>query len=86
MIRPTKYTDLNLSILNLGSFMIRKVKESKSLTYDELLNKTVDTFGNRARFNFVSTILFLYSLGLLDYSPRTDAFYYDKREVKLNEV
>jgi|WetSurMetagenome_2_1015567.scaffolds.fasta_scaffold1151161_2 hypothetical protein len=86
MIRPTKYTDLNLSLLNIASFMLQNVRDNKSLTYEELLNKMVDSLGERSRFNYISALIFLYSLGLVDYSSRSDAFYFDKKEESKNEI
>jgi len=86
MIRPTKYTDLNLSLLNVASSILNNVKENKSLTYEELLGKTIVNLGDKSRFNYISALIFLYSLGLVDYSLRSDAVYYDKKEVKKDEI
>jgi len=80
MIRPTKYTDLNLSTLNVSSFILKELKQEPSLIYNELLEKITEILGDKARFVFIDALNFLYSIGLVDYNIENDAIYHLKKE------
>ena len=87
MIRPTKYTDLNLSILNVASFIIKEFKSEPSLVYNELLDKIIGVLGEKSRFVFIDALSFLYCTGLIEYNLENDAVYYLKNgEVINNEI
>jgi len=80
MIRPTKYTNLNLSLLNVSSIIIEQIKENKTLLYDELLNRVTNQLGNNARFIFTNALVMLFAIGCLNYDPNLDAIYFIKKE------
>jgi len=84
MIRPTKYTDLNLSVLNMASQIIGELKKEHTLVYNELLDKIIDRLGDKARFVFIDSLNFLYAIGLIDYNLENDAIYYLKKEGMVN--
>ena len=72
MIRPHKYLDLNLSILNLGGVILSELKAENYVRYDELLNRIVLKWGDNAKEVFKPTLCFLFVLGKIKYHKDID--------------
>jgi len=90
MIRPTKYTHLKLSLINVSAYIANELRINSSLTYDELLERTKIAVDRNIKFVFVDSLNFLYVLGILEYDSNSDAFYYcnhlSEDEVSPNEI
>ncbi|MDR1897763.1 MAG: hypothetical protein LBR10_13335 [Prevotellaceae bacterium] len=76
MIKPHKYLDLNLSLLNMGGVILNIIKETGVIKYDELLNRVILSRGNNATEVFIPTLGFLYIMGKIDYKKDIDIIEY----------
>jgi hypothetical protein len=74
MITPHKYLNLDLSVINVSALIIDKLKTHNLLTYDELLNMTINALGKNAKEVFPYSLNFLFLLGKLHYLPELDLF------------
>ncbi len=73
MIKPHKYLDLNLSVINLGGIVLSIMQNDVLLKYDELLNKVLLARGEAAKELFLPTLSFLYILGKVEYKKEIDS-------------
>ena len=76
MIKPYKYLDLNLSVLNLGGIILSIMQYEVLLKYDELLQKVILARGEGAKDTFLPTLSFLYLLGKIEYNKEIDSIEY----------
>jgi len=72
MIKPHKYLDLNLSIINMGGVIINIMKQNGGIKYDELLERVILVRGINAKEVFIPTLSFLYLLGKIEYREEMD--------------
>jgi hypothetical protein len=75
MIRPTKYSHPDSTVINVSLILLKKLKMSKLVKYDDLrdiVKKNV--LGGDALF--VPSLNFLYLFGLIEYRLKTDSFEY----------
>ncbi|BAX80238.1 ABC-three component system middle component 8 [Labilibaculum antarcticum] len=72
MIKPTKYTNIDLSILGLSSEILRLLIVDGSLKYNQILGKIIHKKGEEAKENFLLALSFLFLLGKVDYYPEED--------------
>lgn len=79
MIKPDRYTDPRISIINISALILSELNEFYSIQYDNLLNKVTVYLGDEAKNNFPYALNLLYILGRLKYDQQTDSF-------KLNET
>jgi hypothetical protein len=73
MIKPDKYTNLNLSIVNIGGVILKSLYNCSIQKYDDLENHVAATLGDNARVLFVQSLSFLYALGKINYQPTSDS-------------
>lgn len=73
MIKPDKYTNLNLSIVNIGGVILKSLYNCSIQKYDDLENHVAATLGDNARVLFVQSLSFLYALGKINYHPTSDS-------------
>jgi len=78
MIKPHKYLDLNLSLLNMGGVILNIIKQDGIIKYDELLEKVILMRGGNATEVFIPALSFLYLLGKIDYQQDIDTIEYVK--------
>lgn len=71
-ITPTKYTNVDLSVLGLSAEITHLLKDSQVEKYDKLYRKVIRKKGDMAKTNFVYALVFLYSLGKIKYYPDQD--------------
>lgn len=76
MIKPHKYLNLNLSLINLGGLIIITLKKDGAMKHDELLKKVVSLRGEDAKEVFIPTLSFLYALGKIEYRKDIDTIEY----------
>lgn len=72
MINPTKYTNVNLSVIGLSAIILRMLKKENLQKYEQILEKVRYRKGKQAGENFLSSLIFLYSLGKIKYYPEED--------------
>ena len=78
MITPHKYLDLNLSVLNLGGFVLTTLKSEGAMKYNELLERSILMRGKNAKDVFIPTLSFLYLLGKIEYNKEIDTIEFTK--------
>lgn len=78
MIRPDRHTNLDFSIINIGSFILKELNAFYDISYDELLEKVIDTLGEPARENYPYALNFLFLLGKVRYNQNSDSFKYNE--------
>jgi len=76
MIKPHKYLDLNLSLLNMGGVILNVIKKDGLIKYDELLERIITLRGENATEVFIPTLSFLYLLGKIEYKQEIDTIEY----------
>lgn len=74
MIKPTRYMNLNLSLIRVSSEIIELLIKSPIMKFDEILASLEQIIGNEVRFVFIPAIDFLYLLGIIDYHEELDVF------------
>lgn len=74
MIKPDRYTDPKISVVNISALILSELNEFYSIQYDSLLNKITSILGKEAKANFPYALDFLYLLGKLRYDQQTDSF------------
>jgi len=72
MLKPNKYTDINLSVIGLGAHLLRVLKNNPQQKYEALLDKIVSIEGSSVRENFQLSLSFLYTMGMIEYHPDQD--------------
>lgn len=78
MIRPDRHTNIDYSVINIGAFVLKQLNVFYDISYDELLDKVIDTLGEQARENYPYALNFLFLLGKLKYNQVSDSFKYNE--------
>ena len=73
MIMPDKYTNLNLSVVNIGGVILKSLCNCSIQKYDDLENHVTSVLGDSAKLLFVQALSFLYALGKINYQPTSDS-------------
>ncbi|QCE35670.1 hypothetical protein FAI40_10205 [Acetobacteraceae bacterium] len=75
MLRPTKYSHPDQTVINMSLLLLNKLRKSRIVGYNELLSlaKKQITGGN---FLFLPALNFLYLMGMIEYRQKTDAIEY----------
>lgn len=73
MIKPTKYTNVNLSVIGLSTAILSMLKEERVQKYDQILGRIKYKNGKQGNENFLLALTFLYSLGKIRYYQEEDA-------------
>lgn len=73
MITPTKYMDLDLSVVRVSSIILKQFGKNSILGYGELFESIVSKVGEDVKHVFVPALDFLYLLGKIDYHLQTDS-------------
>ncbi|SJZ30179.1 ABC-three component system middle component 8 [Selenihalanaerobacter shriftii] len=74
MIKPHKYMDLEFSVVNVSSLIIKELKETKDekLKYHELYKKICNEFNEEINELFLDSLNFLFVLGVIGYKKEKD--------------
>ncbi len=78
MLKPTKYTNLQTSVVSLAAEILKIFSHNKVLQYDDLFRKIIDRKGKEAKENFLLALNFLFLLGKIEYYQKGDLFEYRK--------
>lgn len=73
MLRPDKHTNLKLSVFNIAAIIIRLLRESEILKYDELLSSVIKETNQSSRELFIKANSFLFLLNKIEYLPNLDS-------------
>lgn len=79
MIKPDKYMNLNLSVINIGGIILKSLSRCSIQKYDDLENMIITILGEDAKYVFNQALSFLFLLGKINYQSSSDA-------IKLVEV
>lgn len=74
MIKPHKYLDLNLSVINQSALIIQELKRNRLMKYDELSNFMMLKLGASSKELYTSALSFLYLMNKINYIEELDAF------------
>ncbi len=73
MIKPNKYTNIDLSVVNIGGIILKSLAACPVQKYSELEDAVISSYGISAKVVFLNALSFLYLLGKIDYQPSADA-------------
>lgn len=79
MLRPTKHSHPDRTVINVSSLLLRRLKELRLADYDSLrdyTNKNI-TGGDVL---FLPALNFLFMVGVIEYRPKTDSIEYIARK------
>ncbi len=77
MIKPDRHINPDISVINIGAFILTQLNMFYDISYDDLLKKVIENMGTEAKENFPYALNFLYLLGKLEYLEITDSFKYN---------
>ncbi len=72
MIMPDKYTNPNLSVVNIGGVILKSLYGCSIQKYEDLENHVTTVLGDSSRILFVPALSFLYAIGKINYQSTTD--------------
>ena len=75
MLKPTKYSHPDRTVINVSILLLGRLKNRRLDTYDNLYKFAKQTVGG-GDVLFLPSLNFLYLLGLIDYRPKTNSFEY----------
>jgi len=76
MLKPTKYTNLNVSVLAISCELLKILKKNKTATYSEMQNIIINRKGIEAKNIFLPALNFIFLLGKINYYEKTDIIKY----------
>lgn len=72
MLKPTKYTDVNISLIAISSEILKHFRSTDAIPYQDLLNKIIGKKGIEAKNVFLPALSFLFLLGKVEYHNKSD--------------
>lgn len=72
MIKPDKYTNLNLSLVNIGGVVLKSLCNCTIQKYEDLESHVTSVLGENSKLLFVPALSFLYAIGKISYQPSSD--------------
>lgn len=78
MIRPDRHTNLDYSVINISSFILKELNAYYDISYDALMEKVISTLGEKSQENYPYALNFLFLLGKIEYQQSTDSFKYNE--------
>jgi hypothetical protein len=75
MLRPTKHSHPDRTIINVSLMLLARLKKNRIDSYDALKKYSKKSVGG-GDVLFLPALNFLYLLGLIDYRPKTDTLEY----------
>lgn len=74
MIKPDRHTNPDISVINIGAFILKQLNSFYDISYDDLMKKVIEAMGEGAKENYPYALNFLFLLGKLEYFEQTDSF------------
>lgn len=81
MLRPTKYTNPNISILAISAELLKLGKSTNSYSYPDLLDKVVARKGIEAKSMFLPALNFLFLVGKVQYEQKGDIITFSNENI-----
>lgn len=72
MLKPDKYLDFNVCIINISASIIEVLLKNGISYYIEVLNHVKRKHGDNSKYEFQNALNFLYLLGKVEYSSHND--------------
>ena len=72
LLKPTKYTDVDSSLLAISCEMLKIFRARKVIAYTDLLNQVLSKKGENTRTLFLPALSFLFLLGRVTYHQKKD--------------
>lgn len=74
MLRPDKHMDLDISVVNISSYILLSFKRRNKIGYDELLNSIKNKLDDNFEELYPYALNFLFLLDKIKYEEKTDSF------------
>lgn len=75
MLRPTKYSHPDSTVISVSLLLLRALKESRIIEYSELLKMTKSHISGGENL-YIPALSFLFIMGKVRYHQNTDSFEY----------
>jgi len=75
VLRPTKHTDPQRSLLFVSATALKRLQKRRAEPFDTLRGHVLEKHTGSDRL-FVPALNLLFALGLIEYRPKTDSFEY----------
>ena len=75
MLRPSKHTDLNTCVLNVGSLILDQLAKYGPTKYCDMLINLKKELGDNVKFQVMPSLNLLYLLGLIEYDQNSDMIF-----------
>lgn len=73
MIKPEKYLNLNLSVLEISALIIKYLKKNNYLYYNEMIDRITKAKGENAKEVILPSLNLLFALGKIEYIEKIDS-------------
>jgi hypothetical protein len=80
MLRITKYTNIDLSVVGISVEIIKILKEDRLQKYNQILGKVINKKGKQAQINFALALSFLFLMGKIKYYQKEDVIEFLKND------
>jgi hypothetical protein len=74
MLRTDKHLDPRFSVIHVGGLILKALKDTGMLTFDELLSILMDKIGVKTKEVYLPSLSFLFLLGKIQYHQKIDSF------------
>lgn len=74
MIKPDKYLNINISVINISANILKILIKKEIITYDELLMNLINKISSKVRELYIPSLSFLFLLDLIEYHDKLDSF------------
>lgn len=76
MIKPHKHMNLDISVLRVSAFVIKKISKRGAYDMESLRRYLCNKFGQDAELVFLPVLNLLFLLGKIRYYPKNDTIEY----------
>ncbi|MBF0342624.1 MAG: hypothetical protein HQL06_00185 [Nitrospirae bacterium] len=75
MLRPTKHSHPDRTVISVALLILKRLKKQRVVDFDDLLKHAKKSVKG-GNVLFLPALNFLYTLGLIEYQPKTDVIEY----------
>lgn len=75
MIVPDKHMNLDTSVLRISAYILSLLKIGQEISYDTLLEKTINNLGDDTKENYPYALNFLFLMDKIEYDNQKDSFH-----------
>jgi hypothetical protein len=73
MLRPDKHLDPSFSVINVGGLIIKTLKDTGMMKFNELLSILMEKIGEKVKEVYLPSLSFLFLLGKIQYHQKIDS-------------